>query len=537
MTFSGPDQNPEQEPNSSPRPGNVPANGGENAGSKTNLPSGGNVNLPGSGMGNLGHAGAPVPDLADDQTISQSTTAVSGVVGGGHGKHHHGHHHGQTVHRPTGMFLNIIVVALIGAMGFIAFKFIEPMFIKAKPTVDADLNAPMPVTGTLVKKLTLDRIDQLPGEIQAYQDVAIFPKIPGFIEWIGIDRGSIVKKDQVLVKMYAPEYLAQKNESEAKVQEANAKLKQGESTLVANKAQLQEAVAQLAADDSTYSRMKAASLTPGVVASNDVVLLAQKVQVDAQRIESWKQKVAASESEVSALGESLAAARRASENFKDFASYLTITAPFDGYITVRNMHKGSFVGPLGNGAYPEIARIAQLSLLRIIVPVPERDCAGILPGAQVQFSVSTFPGKFFTGSVARIGNYLDRSTRTMPVELNYYNPDYTVYPGAFCKVLWPTRRKEPSLFVPSTAVVTTLVESHVCQIVDNHLQWVTVRKGQNMGQYVEVFSNQLKEGDLVSLVASEEMRPDTPVAVTMANEKEAGAPAPDRPHYNESPTN
>ncbi len=426
------------------------------------------------------------------------------------------------------------IIAVLGVTGFFAYKYIAPMMEKPKVKVDADLNAPLPVKATAVKKMTLDRIDQLPAEIRAYQDVALFPKIPGFIDWIGIDRGSIVKKDQLLVKMYAPEYLAQRNESAAKVQESNAKLMEGESRLISDQAQWQESQAQLQSDESTYLRLNAASLTPGVVASNDVIVLAQRVEVDRKRVNSWEHKVAAAKAEVGALKESLSASQRSAENFRDFASYLSIAAPFDGYITMRNLHKGSFVGPLGNGAYPEIARIAQLKLLRIVVPVPERDCAGILPGAGVEFSVSTFPGQRFTGKVARIGNYLDQSTRTMPVELNYWNPKYEIFPGAFCKVYWPTRRKESSLFVPSTAVVTTLIDNHVCKINGDHLDCITVRKGQNMDGFVEVFGD-LHEGEQIVLIASEELRQGAKVSVSSATESESKQGAEIRPTYHEDP--
>src|SRR4030095_3834733 len=124
-----------------------------------------------------------------------------------------------------------------------------------------------------VVKKVLSRVDQLPGEIQAYQDVAIFPKVPGFIEWIGVDRGSIVKKNQILVTMYAPEYVARRDEAAARVDAAKAKLREGESLLETTKAQLLEARAKWLGDDSTYTRLKAASLVPGVVASNDVIVL------------------------------------------------------------------------------------------------------------------------------------------------------------------------------------------------------------------------------------------------------------------------
>jgi membrane fusion protein (multidrug efflux system) len=64
------------------------------------------------------------------------------------------------------------------------------------PTASSDVQE-LPVTKVI--KQTLSRVDQLPGEIQAYQDVAIYPKVPGFIDWIGVDRGSTVKKGQVMV--------------------------------------------------------------------------------------------------------------------------------------------------------------------------------------------------------------------------------------------------------------------------------------------------------------------------------------------------
>lgn len=405
-----------------------------------------------------------------------------------------------------------------------------------KQQAPIEVKAPRSLEVVRVQKQILDRVDQLPAEILAYQDVAIYPKVPGFVKSIDIDRGSVVKKGQTLVTMYAPEYLAQRNEALAKVEQARAKFRESEAELVSAQAQLREAKAKFKADESTYARLKAASLVPGVVATNEVVILGQQVDADAERIGSWESKVAATANSVAAARDSLAAANRSADNFKDFASYLTITAPFDGYITERNMHVGSFVGPLGQGAYPPIARIQELQLLRIVVPVPERDTAGILPGAKVSFSVSSFPEERFTGTVARIGNYLDKSTRTMPVELNYWNADYKIFPGAFCRAYWPTRRRAETLFVPLSAVVTTTLESYVCKIANGAIQWVKVNKGQNMGNLVEVFGD-LSEGDMVALTGSEELRPGTAVTPVLAsNEDISKTPVP-RPHYHISPNN
>ncbi|HEY9714242.1 MAG TPA: efflux RND transporter periplasmic adaptor subunit, partial [Chroococcales cyanobacterium] len=55
------------------------------------------------------------------------------------------------------------------------------------------------VAAVRVEKKLLYRVDKLPGEIRAYQDVAVYPKVPGFVQWIGVDRGSKVKRGQKMV--------------------------------------------------------------------------------------------------------------------------------------------------------------------------------------------------------------------------------------------------------------------------------------------------------------------------------------------------
>jgi membrane fusion protein, multidrug efflux system len=228
----------------------------------------------------------------------------------------------------------------------------------------SDADEPLPLEATTVVARTLSRIDQLPGEIYAYQDVAIYPKVPGFIKWIGVDRGSIVKKGQLMVGLFAPELIAQSNEANAKAESAKSQLHEAEAKLSAAKASYLDAKAKMLGDNDTYTRTKEASKVPGVVAPNEVVVLEQEVEADKQRMQTWSENINAVERQIKALNESLLAARKSTDSYKQIADYLTIPAPFDGYITERNMHVGSFVGPLGKGAYPPIVRIQQLNLLR-----------------------------------------------------------------------------------------------------------------------------------------------------------------------------
>ncbi|MGH9936095.1 MAG: biotin/lipoyl-binding protein, partial [Blastocatellia bacterium] len=72
------------------------------------------------------------------------------------------------------------------------------------------------VVVTTVQSLELNRQIRLPGELQAYQDVALYAKVPGFVQTISVDRGSVVSQGQLLATLRAPELDTQLQEAEAR---------------------------------------------------------------------------------------------------------------------------------------------------------------------------------------------------------------------------------------------------------------------------------------------------------------------------------
>lgn len=261
---------------------------------------------------------------------------------------------------------NLIFVVIYLAIAGGAFYFLWLNHNKKPEAAELPVHTRPNLTVVPVVAKTLFREDQLPGEIEAYQDVLIYPKIKGFVKSINADRGSVVKKGDLMVTMYAPEFLADRNEALAQVAATKAAVAVEESELEELKAALKKSQANLLADQSTYQRVYTASLVPGVIADNDVVQWAQSVEADRQDVNSLMKRVNAKDHELSMRKEELAAKIRGYESFSDFASYLEIPAPFNGYVTERRMHVGSFVGPDGTGAYPPICRIKQLDLLRIV---------------------------------------------------------------------------------------------------------------------------------------------------------------------------
>ena len=329
----------------------------------------------------------------------------------------------------------------------------------------------------------------LPGELQPYEEVRIFPKVSGFVKWIGVDRGSTVKQGQLLAVLIAPEIVAQKSEAEAKVLSA-------ENQRIA-------AEAKLAADESSWERLKQAANTPGVISDEELEVAEKAATADRAR--------------VVALRNTADAARANLRSAEEMESYLRIVAPFDGIVTKRNVHPGALVGPGGgSGTQPSMMRIEQVAHLRLVVAVPEVYVAGIQKGETISFTVPAFPGRTFHGTVARLADSIDVSTRTMPVEMDVWNPGLELHSGMFPSILWPVRRPGPTLFVPQSSVGRNMEQSYVIRVRDERAEPISVKTGGVMGNLTEVFGD-LQAGDEVALHATDELRSGTAVSAHLVN--------------------
>jgi RND family efflux transporter MFP subunit len=258
----------------------------------------------------------------------------------------------------------------------------------------------------------------------------------------------VVRRGALLAQLSAPELFAQRAEADAKA----------------------------SADRATYQRLREAAKTKGAVAENELELAQDTLKADSERVSS----------------------------LKTLEGYLTVTAPFDGIVTERDVHPGALVGPPSPSGRVPIMKIEDNSHLRLTVPVPEADAGSIRIGTTATFMVSAWPGERFSGTIARISHSVDERTRTMPVELDVNNRDGKLAPGMFAEVRWPMHRDAPTLFVPASAVVESMEKIYVDLVRDKHIRRVTVKRGRTEGDLVEVFGD-LQEGDLVAVRGSEEL--------------------------------
>jgi RND family efflux transporter MFP subunit len=342
---------------------------------------------------------------------------------------------------------------------------------------EAASSGPATIEVVRVLEQPLDVTLAIPGELHPYQEVAIYPRVTGFVKTVQVDRGSRVRAGDAIAMLEAPELVAQRSEAQSKLQGAEAQL-----GAVQSKAD---------AEASTYQKLEAAAATPGVVAGNDLVVARKAVE--------------SAEGQVAAARQNVEAARQALNSIAEMEKYLRVTAPFAGVVTERNVHPGALVGPSGGpGAGLPMTRLVDDTRLRLEVPVPEAYTAGVTPGAEISFSVAARPGQVFTGTVARIAQAVEVATRTMAVEVEVDNQDGRLMPGSFCQVRWPVRRAGPSLLVPSRSIASTTDRTFVIRVRDGKTEWVDVKTGLGSGPLVEVFGD-LQAGDKVAARGTDEI--------------------------------
>ena len=355
----------------------------------------------------------------------------------------------------------------------------------SKDGAPASIAAAQAIAVVAVESQRLDTTLSLPAQITPYEVVDVYPKVTGFIETIAVDRGFHVRAGELIARLSAPELLAQRSHAEAAVQNAEA--------------QLRAAQAKFAADHGTFLHLQTASETPGVVAKNDLLVAEQTAMAD--------------RAQVDAASKNVQAARDSLRGVTQLESYLDIRAPFDGYVTVRNLHPGALVGPASGepGAQP-IVRIETTNRLRVVVPVPEAYAAGVKQGQQVDFTVPAYPGRRFQAPIARIAHDITQTTRTMQVELDFRNADLQVTPGSYADAEWPIRRSYATLFVPTSGVTTDLQRTFVIRVRDGKAEWVDVKTGVTANGEIEVFG-QLQAGDLVVRNATDSIRDGSAVSI------------------------
>ena len=310
----------------------------------------------------------------------------------------------------------------------------------------------IPVKAHIIKPETLSNMIISTGSIMANEEVELRSETSGKITSINFREGSFVNKGALLVKINDADLQAQLRRTESKVKVAEEKEFRQRTLLERNLISQEEY-------DNTFNEFNASK------ADYDLI----KAQIDKTEIR----------------------------------------APFSGIVGLRSVSEGSFVN-----TNTIIARLQNLSSLKIDFSIPERYSPMVRVGDEIDFRVSG-NNEYYTAKVYAIEPRIDPSTRTLQIRA-MCGPKKDLIPGAFANVQLRLKETPDAMLVPSVAIVPELKGQRVFLYKDGTVVPQNVEIGIREESRVQIMSG-INVGDTVITSGILQIRPGVKVSISEFN--------------------
>ncbi len=335
-----------------------------------------------------------------------------------------------------------------------------------------------------VRRAPLSNTLSIAGEFLPYQEVELHAKVAGYIKNINVDIGDRVHKGQVLAVLEIPELVAQ-------VQAAGAGVRHSQEEITHAQNEVSRAEADYAALHAAATRLRQASeARPGLIAEQELDDTTAKDRSSEAQVEAAKSALAASRQQ-------LEVSRADQQHYAALSEYARITAPFDGIVTWRYADTGSLIqAGTSNISSMPVVKLSQVNVLRLRIPVPESLAASVHDGEPADIRVKATEERL-SGKVIRSTDSLDRSTRTMQVEVDVPNGDYKLTPGMYADVSLRIQNDPNALTLPLQAISRSADKTTVLLVnSQNHVEEREIHTGIEGSNRIQILSG-LNEGDRV----------------------------------------
>jgi membrane fusion protein (multidrug efflux system) len=351
--------------------------------------------------------------------------------------------------RPRTLTLLSLVVVVVAILGVVILAWSR----RSRESSEAERrNAVLNKGNTVqVAQVTVSPSEQtltLPAEVRGWAQVTLYAKVAGYVKDIPVDKGTQVKKGDLLARLESPE-------TDQAVVGARADLEL--------KRQLLQRTKALRPD--------------GVVSQQDLDNATAGVRV----AEATLQQALAQQ------------------------GYEVIRAPFSGTVTARYVDVGALV-PSGTGntqSVQPVVDLADIDRLRVQVYVGQSDAARLVLGDVVSLTSDSDPSHPIQATVSRKSMGLDPKTRTMLCEADVDNVPPRLFPGQFVKATLRLRGSRTPL-VPGEALTWRGDKLFVALVQDGQVSLKQVLTGDDSGRTVQILSG-LQGGETVILNPSPEL--------------------------------
>jgi len=380
-------------------------------------------------------------------------------------------------------FVAVVILALVCFL--VWFWAGRPSSETAAVTSSATGSGDSPAAVARVERRTIANTLTISGAFKPFQEVDVHAKVAGYIKVIYVDVGDHVKNGQTLAVLEVPELTAQLAGTDAAVRKSKEEIRRAQSDI-------ERAQSAHSAAHSAYNRLKqAADSRAGLVAQQELDdSQAKDLEAEAQ--------VSSAQAELSAAQQQLQMAEANQRQYTALSDYSRIVAPFAGVVTARYADTGALVaaGTSSSTQAMPVVRLAEVSKLRLVLPIPESLAGQIHLGDPVKAHVQAL-NQDIEGKVSRFSDSLDVQTRTMQTEIDFENRDGRLIPGMYTETRLSMREKKNAMTVPLEAVTRNGDDATVLAVNShNVLEERQVKLGLEDNARVEVLSG-LSEQDRV----------------------------------------
>lgn len=220
-----------------------------------------------------------------------------------------------------------------------------------------------------------------------------------------------------------------------------------------------------------------------------------------------------SRAQLTAAHAQLATAQAQAASADKMLSNTRITAPFTGIVSARPVNAGDVVSP-GTA----LVTIVDPSTMRLEASVPAEALSAVRLGAPVDFSVTGYPSRHFSGRVTRINPIADPATRQVRIIASLPNTGGTLVGGLFAEGRVSSESHQAPV-VPQSAVDERGLRPSVVRLKNGRTEKTEVSLGLRDAatETVEVTQG-VSAGDTVLLGAARGISAGTPIRVSAPND-------------------
>ena len=280
-----------------------------------------------------------------------------------------------------------------------------------------------PLTSVPIEVVQRSDILRLTGSLTADEKSSVASNVSGIVAEIKVDRGSIVRKNDVLVQLDPTDAKNRLAEGMATLQELKARLGLDGNMANFNPEDEPEVRLAKASADLAAANLKRAKemVTKKVISTEAFDNTQTEYELATQRYRQSLLLIKQAYSTCQTAMIKIAILEKA-------VADTTIRAPFDGWVAEKLVAVGEQIN--AGAQATKVVTLVRIDPLRLALTVPQQDIGRIQLGQIVRFHVDTFPDRTFEATVRFITPVIN-DTRSMIVEAIVKNPEGALRPGIF----------------------------------------------------------------------------------------------------------